>query len=150
MKTSEFFFSFFSSLNQYFPHIPYVASKKVKKSKKGQKIKNSKFYPDRKKNWKKIDEVLISIRRINIQKIRQIRDGRLVNSYKKLLLSASRRHLDYLESRYLIKRFGVIAVLKVCQEQRNDRSILIILLYYVNQFELRSKFLLILAAFFVF
>jgi hypothetical protein len=28
MKISEFFFSFFSTLNQYFPHIPYVASKK--------------------------------------------------------------------------------------------------------------------------
>jgi hypothetical protein len=28
MKISNFF-SFFSSLNQYFPHIPYVASKKM-------------------------------------------------------------------------------------------------------------------------
>jgi hypothetical protein len=27
MKISKNFFSFFSSLNQYFPHIPYVASK---------------------------------------------------------------------------------------------------------------------------
>jgi hypothetical protein len=28
MKISKIFFSFFLSLNQYFPHIPYVASKK--------------------------------------------------------------------------------------------------------------------------
>jgi hypothetical protein len=28
VKISRFFFSFFPSLNQYFPHIPYVASKK--------------------------------------------------------------------------------------------------------------------------
>jgi hypothetical protein len=27
MKICDFFFSFFSTLNQYFPHIPYVASK---------------------------------------------------------------------------------------------------------------------------
>jgi hypothetical protein len=30
MKISEKKFSFFSTLNQYFPHIPYVASKKQK------------------------------------------------------------------------------------------------------------------------
>jgi hypothetical protein len=29
MKISEKTFSFFSTLNQYFPHIPYVASKKI-------------------------------------------------------------------------------------------------------------------------
>jgi hypothetical protein len=28
MNTSEIFFSFFSTLNQFFPHIPYEASKK--------------------------------------------------------------------------------------------------------------------------
>jgi hypothetical protein len=33
MKISEIFFSFFSTLNQYFPHIPYVASKKHMKHK---------------------------------------------------------------------------------------------------------------------
>jgi hypothetical protein len=31
MKISDFFFSFFSTLNQYFPHIPYVASKNGRK-----------------------------------------------------------------------------------------------------------------------
>jgi hypothetical protein len=32
VKISNKFFSFFSSLNQYFPHIPYVASKKLNTS----------------------------------------------------------------------------------------------------------------------
>jgi hypothetical protein len=31
VKISNKKFSFFSSLNQYFPHIPYVASKKLEK-----------------------------------------------------------------------------------------------------------------------
>jgi hypothetical protein len=44
--------------------------------KKGQKIKNSKFRPDRKETCRKkyFHEILISIRRINAQKISQIGD----------------------------------------------------------------------------
>jgi hypothetical protein len=34
MKIGDFFFSFFASINQYFPHIPYVAARKKAWSKK--------------------------------------------------------------------------------------------------------------------
>jgi hypothetical protein len=44
MKISKKKISFFSSLNQYFPHIPYVASKKLLFRKKSAKfIKHSNF-----------------------------------------------------------------------------------------------------------
>jgi hypothetical protein len=54
VKISNKKFSFFSSLNQYFPHIPYVASKKAGKKHFGKSSSTKFLYPLEESMFKKL------------------------------------------------------------------------------------------------